>query len=330
MNENAIAIRDDMSVSDIAKNFIQSGFFQDTRDVSQAIVKIMAGREFGYGPFASMTGIHIIQGRPSLGANLMASAVKQSGRYDYRVREMDDKACTIEFFQRVVDKWDSLGKSVFTLDDARKAGTKNLDKFPRNMLFARAMSNGVRWFCPDAFNGAAVYTPEELGAEVDAEGNVIEGTFVTPEHKAEVQLHSEDTLIDNATTTVDGRDHKKFNGDSSRPYGLETIKAKLSDHAKSYKGTPTDKQIGLIAMLLEKAFVGRDNAAELRHEVQFALFGHESLKDCEPGILLAALNIWLKPTRDSGGDYLPDQMAIKEIQRIHTESLSAEGQQTLI
>ena len=45
------------------------------------------------------------------------------------------------------------------------------------MLFARAMSNGVRWFTPDAFNGNAVYTPEELGADIDIEGNVIPGSF---------------------------------------------------------------------------------------------------------------------------------------------------------
>jgi len=41
------------------------------------------------------------------------------------------------------------------------------------MLFARAMSNGVRWYCPDVMNGSAVYTPEELGADVDQDGNVI-------------------------------------------------------------------------------------------------------------------------------------------------------------
>ncbi|RDT44717.1 hypothetical protein DXF87_27490, partial [Enterobacter roggenkampii] len=37
-----------------------------------------------------------------------------------------------------------------------------MDKFPKNMLFARAMSNGVKWFTPDVFSGP-VYTPEELG-----------------------------------------------------------------------------------------------------------------------------------------------------------------------
>jgi len=150
-----------------------SGFFQDSRDAAQAVVKIMAGREMGFGPFAAMTGVYIIQGRPSIGANLMAAAVKKSGRYDYRVVEMTSEKCAIDFFQGK----DVLGRSTFTLDEAKKAGTKNLDKFPRNMLFARAMSNGCRWYCPDVFNGAAVYTPEELGANVNEDGEVIESTF---------------------------------------------------------------------------------------------------------------------------------------------------------
>lgn len=170
---NALAIRDDMPLAEIATAFVKSGFFQDTRDVSQAIVKIMAGREFGFGPFASMNGIHIIQGRPSLGADLMGKAVKSSGRYNYMVREMSATACRIEFFEN----GKSIGTSEFTADDARKAGTKNMDKYPRNMLFARAMSNGVRWYCPDVF-GSAVYTPEEMGAEVDEEGNVVNAAFV--------------------------------------------------------------------------------------------------------------------------------------------------------
>ena len=138
-----------------------SGYFQDARQAAQAIVKVMAGRELGFGPIASMTGIHIIQGRPAIGADLMAKAVKRSGRYNYRVIGLTDEACSIEFFEKSGDAWQSIGTSLFTRQDATKAKTKNLDAFPRNMLFARAMSNGVKWFCPDAL-GLTSYTPEEL------------------------------------------------------------------------------------------------------------------------------------------------------------------------
>lgn len=172
---NQLAIREDMQTADIAAHFVRSGYFSDVRDVSQAVVKILAGREFGFGAFASMNGVYIIQGRPALGANLMAAAVKRSGRYDYRVREMTGLVCTIEYFERDQHgNRERLGTSTFSLEDARKAGTKNLDKFARNMLFARAMSNGVRWYCPDVFNGSTVYVPEELGATVNEDGAVVD------------------------------------------------------------------------------------------------------------------------------------------------------------
>lgn len=162
-----------------------SSYFDGKGESAQAIAmmatKVLAGRELGIGPFASVNGIHIINGKPSIGANLLAAAVKGSERYDYRVREMSDKLCRIEFLQRAEKGWESLGVSEFSADDARRAGTKNMDKFPRNMLFARAMSNGVRFYVPDVFNGNAVYVPEELGADVDENGNVVEATYTVVE-----------------------------------------------------------------------------------------------------------------------------------------------------
>lgn len=159
------------SVNDLARvseMFASSGYFSDARDAAQAGVKILAGQGWGIAPFDAMTGIHIIQGRATIGAHLIAAKIKASGKYDYRVKTMTDKACEVEFYQGS----QSIGISSFTIDEAKKAGTKNLDKFARNMLFARAMSNGYRWYCPDVFTGP-VYTPEELGATVDGDGNVI-------------------------------------------------------------------------------------------------------------------------------------------------------------
>lgn len=141
----------------MAKAFAESGMFADTKSAAQAIVKIQAGQEIGIPPFAAMTGIHIIQGKPTIGAGLIASRVKGSGKYDYKVITADEKLCSIDFYQGK----EKIGNSTFTIEDAKKALTKNIDKFPKNMLFARAISNGVKWYCPDVFSGP-VYTPEEM------------------------------------------------------------------------------------------------------------------------------------------------------------------------
>ena len=164
--ENQIVKSSLTEIMSIGKAFHESGLFPDIKSAAQAIVKITAGAEMGIPPFAAMSGIHIIQGKPTVGAGLMAANVKGSGKYDYRVMESTEKVCSIDFFQRAIDKdaktvFEKIGNSTFTIEDAKKAQTKNLDKFPKNMLFARAISNGVKWFCPDIFNGP-VYVPEEM------------------------------------------------------------------------------------------------------------------------------------------------------------------------
>jgi hypothetical protein len=153
----------------LAKAFAESGMFADTKSAAQAIVKIQAGQEIGIPPFASMTGIHIIQGKPTIGAGLIASRLKGSGKYDYRVVEASEKVCSIDFYQGNT----KIGNSTFTIEDARKALTKNIDKFPKNMLFARAISNGVKWYCPDIFSGP-VYVPEEMQVVTTEEATHIE------------------------------------------------------------------------------------------------------------------------------------------------------------
>ena len=164
----------------VAQIFAESGLFSDARDMAKAFVKIMAGRELGFGAFASMNGINIIQNKPALGANLIAAAIKRhpSPRYDYRVVELSNDTCIIDFYQ----DGEKIGQSSFSMKDAAAAqlATKdNWRKNPRNMLFARAISNGARWYCPDVFGGP-VYTPDELGAVIDDEGVVIEGEIIEP------------------------------------------------------------------------------------------------------------------------------------------------------
>ena len=156
----AVAVNRAMPFNEImtmAQTFADSGMFTDAKAMGQAFVKIQAGQEIGIPPFAAMSGIHIIQGKPAIGAGLMSATVKGSGKYDYKVIQLDDKACSLDFYQGA----EKLGNSTFTIEEAKKAQTKNIDKFPKNMLFARAISNGVKWYTPDVFAGP-VYVPEEM------------------------------------------------------------------------------------------------------------------------------------------------------------------------
>jgi len=184
----------------IGKAMSASGYFTDAKDANQAIVKILTGREMGFGPFAAMSDIHIIQGKPVVGANLMAAAVKSHPKYDYRVTINTDVQVAIEFYQ----EGKSIGVSNFTMDDAKAAklhAKDNWQKFPRNMLFARAISNGVRWYCPDVFSGAAVYTPDEIDV-VEVEPSLVQPPDDVFDSAPEVPLDDSPQLhwIDNPAT----------------------------------------------------------------------------------------------------------------------------------
>jgi hypothetical protein len=45
------------------------------------------------------------------------------------------------------------------------------------MLFARAISNGVKWYCPDVFSGP-VYVPEEMPSVTEEVSHVVVDTTI--------------------------------------------------------------------------------------------------------------------------------------------------------
>ncbi len=167
------------ALNEIGGIFAKSGYFKDVKDAAQAVVKIMYGRELGFSPVISMMGIHIIEGKPALSSNLMAGMVKRSGKYNYSVRDLSDTNCTLIFTENGKD----VGHSSFSMADAQKAGVVrpggSWTKYPRNMMFARALSNGLKLYCPD-LSMCPVYNPEEMGAEVNEEGDVVSHPVAAP------------------------------------------------------------------------------------------------------------------------------------------------------
>lgn len=345
MSENALAVKSDFEeITSIAITMVKSGFFTDTHDMSQAVVKILAGRELGFGPMASMTGIYIVKGRVSLSANLMASAVKRTKRYNYRIVKLDDNECELAFFEGTLE----VGRSKFTKADAQRAGTQNMDKFPRNMLFARAMSNGCKWYCPDIFGGP-IYTPDELGAEVtmNADGDILsvtaESAPVPNGHKSAPTspiakvMNMPEPNGEAAQDELDAQIQAAMDNPSPapateapkpvRPYTPEYLRSGLEAWAnKKFAGkTATDNQRNLTRGMIEACFAGMEHSDKIRHSVTQWLTGQESMNDVPDPWVLALLE-WLKPIKDTGGGYTPDFMAVREAGTIWTEAQKAAGQ----
>src|SRR3972149_8942490 len=86
-----------LDIMTLGEVLTRSNYFADTREAAQAVVKVLAGQELGLGPIASMTGIFIVKGRVTLSANVIAAIIKNSNRYDYRVKILTNERCEIEF-----------------------------------------------------------------------------------------------------------------------------------------------------------------------------------------------------------------------------------------
>ena len=165
--------------------FAMSGMFPDVKSQAQAMVKILAGRELGIAPLEAMTNVYMVNNQLAISSKLMSALIKRSNKYDYRISKLDETECTLTFFTTNVEGMkEEIGKSTFTIKDAAKAGIVNKDNwknYPRNMLFARALSNGAKWFCTDMVS--AGYVIEELTdvaakssiVEMDKKGNVKNG-----------------------------------------------------------------------------------------------------------------------------------------------------------
>lgn len=125
----------------------------------------------GLAPMVAMTGIHVIEGKPTASAGLISGLVRKA-RHKLRVTG-DDKHAVAEITR--CDDPDFTFRSEWTLERAKQAellGKANWRKYPAAMLKARAITEAARDACEEALYGLQ-YTPEELGAEVDEDGVVV-------------------------------------------------------------------------------------------------------------------------------------------------------------
>lgn len=144
------------------------------------------GRALGLDVVTTITTIHVIKGKPTQSADLMLSRARAAG---HRIRIKPERTQCVVSIVRADDPDDETVIE-WTLDDAVTAGLCTIrngrpysrsskgepqawEKYPRAMLRSRAVAEAVRTVCPEVLHGA-IYTPEELGAYVDQDGNPID------------------------------------------------------------------------------------------------------------------------------------------------------------
>lgn len=137
---------------------------------------ILTGQELGIGGMKALQSINIIEGRPTLSAELMRALVFAAGHRLDITKSTNDH---VTLYGR--RRGGSAAQVTWTLDDAQRAkltGNPAWAKYPRAMLLARATSELCRMLFPDIIGG--LYTPEEAAS--------IEGKAYTPPFEERAEL----------------------------------------------------------------------------------------------------------------------------------------------
>ena len=156
-NELVVAgptVADVMTMADV---IVKSGLFPAFRNRESAAAMMLLCRAKGLDPMTAVERNHIVQGRPVMRADAMLGEfVRMGGSVKWGQR--DDKAAEATFSHpqggTVTVRW--------TIEQAKAAKLTGKDvwtQYPRQMLHARCVSEGVRSVLPGATNG--LYTPEE-------------------------------------------------------------------------------------------------------------------------------------------------------------------------
>jgi hypothetical protein len=146
------------AIERMAERMVKSRLF-GVENIDQAVALMLVAQADGLHPAVAARDYHVIQGRPTLKADAMMARFQQAGGrvewQDYTDLKVSGLFSHPQSPKPVLIEW--------TLEQAKRIGLANKDnwrKYPRQMLRARVISEGVRTTYPAIATG--VYTPDEV------------------------------------------------------------------------------------------------------------------------------------------------------------------------
>lgn len=154
----------------LAKVWEKSGKIPTSREggdvAATMVLQMEIGHSLGIPPAQSVQQVYLIKGTPSVSAHLKAEKMRRAG-YWWNFIQHDETVCHLELFKQ----GRKVGEVKYTIEDARRAllvkddkDASNWVKTPKNMLFARAISNAQRWYAPET-QGAGMPATEEINLD---------------------------------------------------------------------------------------------------------------------------------------------------------------------
>jgi len=143
----------------------------------QAAAIMVKGHELGLGLAASFEFIQVVMNKPALSPRGCLALIHRSDLIEVKIKESTTERCTV--WMRRKDSGFEF-ETTWTMEDAEKAGVvkdnSGWKSYPANMLRWRAIGFCADVVCPDLIGG--LKRADEFGAEIDSQGNVVDGEFM--------------------------------------------------------------------------------------------------------------------------------------------------------
>lgn len=179
---------------------------QYQQNPGNVLIAMELGEALGIPAIQAINSIHVIEGKPSASADLMAALVRKAG-HKLRVTVSRNPLHVIATLIRADDP-DYPFEAEWDEEKAKTAGLigkGNWKTYPDQMMRNRAITEVIRMGASDAMYGV-IYSPEELGAEISATGELIVERVENerPAHRPGMSLREAAGQTAQATQTDDG------------------------------------------------------------------------------------------------------------------------------
>jgi hypothetical protein len=154
------------------------GLFEDVKDASQAMIKIVKGQELGLPPLSAMAAIDIVAKRLFLKPFAMAAKINTCGYGGFRVTVQTPEICTIIFMRKYPGLgWQDCPPVSYTIEEATGQGLLtrggiHWKSTPAHMLYQRCLGRGAAMYFPEVLMGLTASFDEAPVSEAQHASNV--------------------------------------------------------------------------------------------------------------------------------------------------------------
>lgn len=254
------------------------------RKPANILVAAMTGRTFGWDVMTAMRNGHVIEGSFTIKPEAMLALIRRAGHSV----SGDTSPTTATVHGKRCDTGDEMSVT-FTLDDAVRAGLCTIrdgkpyarsstgkplpwEQYPQSMCWARAVSALARMLFADVTLGLS-YTPEELGATVDADGAVVdaieatshEGPFtISPANAERLRELCAEKDLDVARVVVLGTDGRTSDPDQLYTHEIAAVKDAVEAMAELATEEPDEAENASPDAEPSGGYAGHTDPAEAR------------------------------------------------------------------